>query len=286
MYSTQMRWQKIIRVLLIIFIVNQLVNFAFGAPMAVREKLEKCIDADRTEDGTAALQERVNIEEGLTNLAGQTPKSSDRTETDRFWQLLRPRRIPAATFPNSDPTSLTPRLFPMPPPGDPPKHPIPPVFRPPLLPNHYRPYHPNRPNRPKPPYGIVLANNPRKPLHPFYRLISFALPYLPPSWLHTTSPPSIPEERLQAGLSLAIGNSLTTGHQLSPQQSAGPDLDVPPPSLEPQPLPNPEQPLLNQEKPPPSQGPHPSTSGETAIDEVLDTLKNTKIKRTFPAPVQ
>ena len=89
MYLTQMRRHKIVTRLLILFVVSQVVNFVFGAPVAARERLEGRIDVNGTADGTAALQKRVNpVEEGSTNMAGQTPPSPDRTEVDRLWQEM------------------------------------------------------------------------------------------------------------------------------------------------------------------------------------------------------
>ncbi|KAI0281263.1 hypothetical protein BGY98DRAFT_227792 [Russula aff. rugulosa BPL654] len=206
MYPIQTQQHKIIRILLILFIINQVANFAFGAPVAVREKLEGCIDADGTDDGTLTLQKRVNpVEKGSMNMAGQTPPGSDRTEADRLWegmgQLgtdLKPRHIPTSR------TSLFGKRAPPPP-----------------------------------------TKRPTK-------------------------------ERLQPAPLLTTNNPSTTSHQLIPQQNSGSDLDVhPPPNLEPQPL----------EKPPPNSGPHPSTSGEMPVDEVWNILKDSKLKRTFPAPV-
>jgi hypothetical protein len=137
MYPIQMRRHKIVtRTLLILFIVNQVVNFVFGAPVAAREKLERRID------GTAALQKRLDpVEEGSTNMAGQTPPSPDKTEVDRLWQKMReqgmlidsptPLHIPGwSTLPFSkgSPTksmgSNSPPLTPFPPPTSPP----PPLF--------------------------------------------------------------------------------------------------------------------------------------------------------------
>jgi hypothetical protein len=77
MYATQMQRHKIIRILLILFIVSQVVSSVFGAPVAVREKLEGCIDADVTEDGAVALQKRVDAVEEGPNMVGQTPPSPD-----------------------------------------------------------------------------------------------------------------------------------------------------------------------------------------------------------------
>ena len=85
-----MRRHRIVtRTLLILFIVNQVVNSVFGVPVPARGKLEWRIDVDGTEDGTAALQTRVNpVEEGSTNMAGQKPLSPDRTEVDQLWQEM------------------------------------------------------------------------------------------------------------------------------------------------------------------------------------------------------
>lgn len=88
MYLTQMRRHKIVT-RLILFAVSQVVNFVFGAPVAAQERLEGRIDVNRTADRTAALQKRVNpVEEGSTNMAGQTPPSPDRTEVGRLWQEM------------------------------------------------------------------------------------------------------------------------------------------------------------------------------------------------------
>ena len=77
MYTTQIQRHKIIRILLILFIVTQVVSSVFGAPVAVREKLEGRIDADVTEDGTVELQKRVDAVEQGSNMVGQTPPSPD-----------------------------------------------------------------------------------------------------------------------------------------------------------------------------------------------------------------
>ena len=45
MYPTQMRRHKITRILLILFIVNQLVNFVIGVPVAAQENLERRVNA-------------------------------------------------------------------------------------------------------------------------------------------------------------------------------------------------------------------------------------------------
>jgi hypothetical protein len=213
MYPTQMRRHKIIRILLILFIVNQVVNFVFGAP--VREKLEGCIDAD----GTAALQKRVNMEE-----VTRTSPDSGRT----------PATLPVRPY----------------------SHVLP-----------YRPYSilttnpriPVRPYTPARPYTPVCPNNPVRPNSPGpIRILRLVRPVRPYFLLYR---PPRPEGRLQ------LPSSLTTNN-LNPEQ--------PPPNQEPHSQPNPEQ-------LPPNPGPHPSTSGEAPIDDVLDMLKNTKIKRTFPA---
>jgi hypothetical protein len=81
------RHEIVTRTLLILFIF---VNFVFGAPVGAREKLEGGIDVDVTEDGTAALQKRVNpVDEGSTNMADQTTSSPDRTEVNRLWQEMK-----------------------------------------------------------------------------------------------------------------------------------------------------------------------------------------------------
>ena len=291
MYPTQIQRHKIIRILLILFILNQVVNFVFGVPVAVQEKL------DGTEDGTATLQRRVNVE-GSTNI-DQTPPKSDGTETDQSRQLpvgtnLRPRRIPPdlTRLPGSNGGPPPPP----PPPPPPTTGPRTPRIRPvrpygPFLP--YRPYSflptdprlpvgpnsPLRPSglRPSGPVRIVSPTRPYFPLPLYHPSLPFALP---------SSPPPLRGARLQPSTSLFTGNPSTTGHQLTPQQNSGSDSDVhplsnqqPPPNQEPHSLPNLEEPL-------PNAGPHPSTSGEAPIDEVLGMLKIGKIKRTLPAPVQ
>jgi hypothetical protein len=138
-----MRGHKIVtRTLLILFIVNQVVNFVFGAPVAAREKLEGHIDVDVTEDGTAALQKRVNpVDKGSTNMVGQTPSSPDQTELDQLWKEISeqgnmfmdsptPLHIPGWSTPpfsNESPTesmgSNSPHMSPSPPTSPPPSLP-------------------------------------------------------------------------------------------------------------------------------------------------------------------
>ena len=274
MRPTQMGRHKIIRIILVLFMLNQVVDFVFGAPVAVREKLGP-INADETDDGRAVSQRRVNVEEGSTNMAGQTRLSS---EANRIWQEmaqlsmdLEPRRIPPPR-PEDNPT--------------PPPLPRPPTPPPPTL---FPPFRPFRP---------VVLSAPVPPIRAHFPLS----PY-PPLTIPPTTPPPLAEGRLQSASSSAAHNPSpsTTGHQLTPQQNPGPDLDVHPPlNPEPRPIPNSGQPSPNQEphplpnpephsppnpeQPRPNPGPHPSTSGE--VDEVLDMLKNGRIKRTFPAPVQ
>lgn len=225
-----MRRRKIVtRTLLILFVINhwQIFNFVFGAPVAARERLEECIDMEGTEDGTAALQKRVNpVDEGSTNMAGQTPLSPDRTEVDQLWQELgeqgmlidspTPLNIPGWSTPLFSKGSSTESIGsnPTPPPSPPP---------------------PSSPPPPTPP---------------------------PP----TSPPPSLtlPEERLPPASSLTTDTPSTTGHQPTPQQSPGPDLDV---------------------HPPPNPGPHPPAMAEMPINAFLEMLMEGKIKRTFPAPV-
>lgn len=215
MYPTQTQRHKIIRILLILFIVNQLVNFVLGAPVDVQERL-----AGGIEDGTAALQNRMDVG-GSTNTADQTPPSSEGTDLT----LLDNDRTPPPATPATPPN----RKY---------------RFRP----YTYRPNH--------------FADT-SKPVRPYFRPI-LALP-ANPSGRHPLSLSPVPEERLQPASSLATDNPLTTSHQPTPHQNPGLDLDLHPP--------------LNPE-------PHPSVSGQAPIEEVAGILKNTKIKRTFPTPVQ
>ena len=276
MYPTQMRRHKIIRILLSLFIVNYLVNFVFGAPVAIREELQGCIYAGGTEEGTAALQKRINVEEGLTIMEGQTPSSFDGPEVDRLrhemGQLgmgLMTRHIPAPTLSYGDLTPLTPPTPPTPP-GPYPRHYSPYLLNHPYsipLANPRISVHPNVPARPYRPISTSLVRPTR--LRPYNRPVSL----LRPSRFRPISPPPPPEDRLQPASSLSIDNPSTTGHWLTSQQNSMSDLEVRPP--------------LNQEfHPLPNPGPHPSTQGETAADKASDILKDTKIKRTFPAPVQ
>jgi hypothetical protein len=77
------------RILLILFIGNQVVNFVLGAPVAAQEELKGRIDVDVTEDGTTtALQKRVNPVDG-TNIAGQGSQSPYWTEIDQLWEEMR-----------------------------------------------------------------------------------------------------------------------------------------------------------------------------------------------------
>ncbi|KAF8490457.1 hypothetical protein F5888DRAFT_1741418 [Russula emetica] len=198
-----MRQRKLItRTLLILFIVNQVVDFAFGAPVAVREKLEGCIDADVTEDGTATLQKRVNpVEEGSTNMAGQTPPSPDRTEVDQLWQGEEDMLI-------DSPTPLHIPMYPPPLTPPPPLSPPPPMSPAPLT--------------PPPPLSPPPLTPPPPPTSP--------PPLTPPP--PPTTPPPLPEEHLPQAWPLT---TKTTSHQPTQQQSLGPDLDVHPPNPEPRP---------------------------------------------------
>ncbi|KAN0102418.1 hypothetical protein V8E52_011966, partial [Russula decolorans] len=85
-------------------------------------------------------------------------------------------------------------------------------------------------------------------------------------------PPSpLPKDRLPPAWSLTTDTPSSTGHQPTPQQNLGPDLDVhPPPNLEPRTPPNSEL--------------HPPAPAEMPIDDFLDMLMNGKRKR--PSPVQ
>jgi hypothetical protein len=196
------RWSLGSRILLVLFIVSQVVN---GAPVAAREKLKGRIGVD----GTAALQKRVNpVEEGSTNMAGQTPPSPDRTEVDRLWQEMGEHGV----------------LIDSPTPLD-----IPGWSSPPF-------------SKESPTESI--GSNPTPP---------------PP-----TSPPPLPEEHLAPAWLWTTDTPSTTGHQPTPQQNPGPDLDVHPP--------------LNPE-------PHPPAVAEMPVDDFLDMLMEGNIKRTFMAPV-
>jgi hypothetical protein len=214
-----MRQHKMVtRILLVLFIVSQVVN---GAPVAAREKLKGRIrvDVDVTEDGTAALQKRVNpVEEGSTNMAGQTPPSPDRTEVDRLWQDMGEQGVLI-----DNPTPLD----------------IPGWSTPPFIKGSPTESIGSNPTPPPPPTSPPPPTPPMPPM---------PLPeeHLAPAWLWTTDRPS------------------TTGHQPTPQQNPGPDLDVHLP--------------LNPE-------PHPPAVAEMPIDDFLDMLMGGKIKRTFTAPV-
>jgi hypothetical protein len=241
MYPTQMRRHRITRTLLIFFIVCQVVNFVFGAPVAaVREKLEGPIDADGTVP--AALQKRVKpVPEWSTNKAGQTPSIPDRTEMDQLWQEMRiqgmfidsptPQYIPGRSSPTFSGSSTGS--------ADSPMHPPLPVSPPPLTPS--------------PPPPLPVSPPPRTPPPP---------PMSPLPLTSSTPAPPLIEEHLPPAWPLADKPS-TTGHQPTPQQNSGPDLDV---------------------KLPPNPKPHPPAA-EIPVDEFLDMLMKGLIKRTFPTPI-
>jgi hypothetical protein len=203
-----MRRHKIVTwSLFILFIVDQVVNFVFGAPVpTARKKLEGHIDMDGTEDGTAALQKRVNpMDEGSTNMAGETPPSPDKTEVDQLWQEMRkqgilidsptPLHIPGWSTPPYSQGSST---------GS--------IDGPLLVSPEGTPLGP-------------VAHNPSPPLHPM----------------------PLPEDRPPLASSLTTDTLSTTGHQPTPQQnlqpaqtlqqSLGPDSDtyLPPNTLQPEP---------------------------------------------------
>jgi hypothetical protein len=192
-----MRQHKIVtRTLLILFIVSQVVDFVFGAPVAAREKLEGRIDVDVTEDGTAALQKRVNpMDEWSTNIPGQpeAPSSPDTTELDQLWRNI------AEDMLVDNPTRLQ----------------IPGWSTPPFREGSSTGSN-SGPSSPLPEEGTPLSSG------------SNPSPHSPPM--------TLPEEHLPPARTLTIDTPSTTVHQPTPQQSLGPDSDVhPPPNLEPHP---------------------------------------------------
>ena len=272
MYSTQMRRHKITRTLLIFFTVCELVTFLFGAPVAVRKKLEGCIDSDGTV--TAALQKRGNpVAEWSTNIASQTPSSPDRTEVDQLWEEMRkqgilidspaPLYIPgwsSPTFSDSSTGSTDSPTYPplpmSPPPLTPPPPPPLPVSPPPLTPPPPPPPPASPPPLTPPPPPTLHVSPP--PLTP---PPGPPLPVDPPP----LTPPLPPLEKyLPPALPLTTDKLSTTGHQPTLQQNLGPDLDVQIP-------PNPEL--------------HPPAATKMEVDEFLDMLMKGLIKRTFPAPM-
>lgn len=316
-----MRQHKIVPwTLLILFFVSQ-VNFVFGVPVEARQKLEGYIDVDGKEGWVAALQRRIYpVEEGSSNMVGQTPPSPDWEEMDQLWQEMRdhgmlmdspkPQDIPwwssppfsmesstesvgsspsppPPLLPHSPPPltpSPPPPLPASPPPLTPSPPPPPPHFPPPLTPSpppplpaspppltpspppplpHYPP-----PLTPSPPPPLPASPPPLTPPPP-PPLPASPPPLTPPppptSPAIVTLPPPSPEEHLPPPWSLATDTPSTTGHQLTLQQSSGPDLDMHPP--------NPE--------------PRPPAAAAMSINEFLDMLMKGpgRIKRTLPAPL-
>lgn len=300
----KLRRHKIVtRTLLILFIV---VNFAFGAPVAAPEKLEGGIDVDVTEDGTAALQKRVNpVDEGSTNMAGQTPSSPDRTEVDQLWQETRKQGIPIdSPTPPQTPGWSTLSFGEESSTG-----------------SNSRPLSPER----SPPGSIVSNLLPLSHTPPPKELLPQALSLTTDTLLTTdhkstpkqssgpglgVHPPQDPKPRPPAAAEMPVDeflDMLMNGKTKPPNPAqsppnAGPhphaaaempsdeSLDIPVkgkgkrpnqvqlPVGPPHPLPNPVHPPV---KPPLNPGSNPRVADKMPIDEFLDMLMKGKIKRAF-----
>ena len=284
MYPTQMRRQKIVRILLILFIVNHIANFVVGAPVAAQEKLDGPIDVDGTEDWKAALQKQMD--EGSKNIPGQTFPSLDNLKTEALpsknlhWSSkgstdsnLLPRMPPSSSPPTTPPTP--------PPPSSPTPQPPASLYDRLPPPRTLPPYHPV-PHLPlysygygsPPPYRLVRPSDfapfVARPFRPS-DFVPSARP-LRPSDFDPPSRPPIPYSHLPPAFSppppassLITDNPWTTGHQPTPKQDSGPDLGV---------------------QPPPNPVPHPSEAAEIPIDKFSDLLKKAKLRRTLPNLVQ
>jgi hypothetical protein len=80
--SHEMRLCKIVTWIVILSIVN----FALGAPAAVRERLEMSVDVDVAEGGTTTSHKRNDPSDDWSTTT--TPLNLNPSDLDRFWEEL------------------------------------------------------------------------------------------------------------------------------------------------------------------------------------------------------
>jgi hypothetical protein len=274
-----MRCCKIITWILILSIIN----FALGAPAAIRERLDMSVDVDVAEGGTATWQKRYDPLDDWSTTT--TPSSLSPSDLDRFWEELGEEQngwyIPPLT-PESPASTESVDSSPGSPTGS---HPGPTDG----YPLHPLPHPgPSESRFPSPPGWSVntdaLLSTGHQPTPPQSPTGSSPLPPLP----H----PGPSEDRFPSTLGLLenLGTLSSTGYQPTPLQAGSSPLSHPGSSEDHCPSPHcwlatsdtlsstgsqptpPQSPALDPVTPPPP-------SPEPPPDEFLDRLLKGKIKR-------